>query len=410
VNPSTVYVGLNFLGWLVFTLIFTVNQVYYVTVVGMTPFQLVLVGTILEASVFLFEVPTGVVADVKSRRLSVVIGYIIMGCGFVLEGTVPLFWSVAVAQVLWGLGYTFTSGASEAWIADEVGESAAGEIYLRGSQWANIGALVAIPFSVLLGNIRITLPIVSGGIALIGLGVLLALVMEEDGFTPLPPGERTTWSRMGDTISLGRKMVQRQPVLLNLLGIGFILGFYSEGLDRLWTPHLLGNFIFPFQDTLTVVTWFGIIRGVRLLLSFMAIHQVRRRLDLQRARLIARLSRWINGLIIVALLGFGLTHSFWLALALFWVIGTLRNIDDPLYTALVNHKVDDSKVRATLLSVSSQANAIGQITGGPAVGWVGNLSIRAALFVSALFLSPVIPLYTRVLRKDNGEVVNPPLD
>lgn len=401
-NPSTVYVGLNFLGSLFFALIFTVNQVYYVTVVGMTPFQLVLIGTILEASVFLFEVPTGVVADVKSRRLSIVIGYIIMGCGFVLEGIVPFFWSVAIAQVLWGLGFTFTSGASEAWIADEVGEASVGEIYLRGSRWGNVGALIAIPFSVFLGDVRITLPIVSGGVSLIGLGVLLALVMREEGFTPLPIGERTTWGRVGDTISLGRKMVQRQPILLNLLGIGFILGFYSEGLDRLWTPHLLGNFTFPFQEILTVVTWFGIIRGVRLMISFMAIHQVRRRLDLQQTSLIGRLSRGINALIIAALLGFGLTRSFWLALLLFWAIGTLRNINDPLYTALVIRKVDDSKVRATLLSVSSQANAIGQITGGPAVGWVGNLSIRAALVVSALLLSPVVPLYTRVLRKDDS--------
>ena len=60
----------------------TVNLVFMVQVAGLDPLQMVLVGTVLEASVFLFEVPTGVVADVVSRRLSVIIGYAIIGAGF----------------------------------------------------------------------------------------------------------------------------------------------------------------------------------------------------------------------------------------------------------------------------------------------------------------------------------------
>ncbi len=62
--------------------IFTMNQAYQVTVVGLNPLQLVLVGTTLEAFLFIFEVPTGIVADVYSRRLSLVIGYVLMGMGF----------------------------------------------------------------------------------------------------------------------------------------------------------------------------------------------------------------------------------------------------------------------------------------------------------------------------------------
>ena len=55
------------------TLVWVLAPVYFVTVVGMSPLQLVLVGTFMELTVFLFEVPTGIVADVYSRRLSVVI-------------------------------------------------------------------------------------------------------------------------------------------------------------------------------------------------------------------------------------------------------------------------------------------------------------------------------------------------
>jgi DHA3 family tetracycline resistance protein-like MFS transporter len=78
VDAFTVYVILRFCASLLFSLIFTVNLIYHVTVVELTPLQLVLVGTILEATVFIFEVPTGVVADVKSRRLSIIVGYALM--------------------------------------------------------------------------------------------------------------------------------------------------------------------------------------------------------------------------------------------------------------------------------------------------------------------------------------------
>jgi hypothetical protein len=67
VNPYLVYLILSFASSLIFSLIFTVNLLYHVTVVELSPLQLVLVGTILETSVFLFEVPTGIVADVKMR-------------------------------------------------------------------------------------------------------------------------------------------------------------------------------------------------------------------------------------------------------------------------------------------------------------------------------------------------------
>jgi DHA3 family tetracycline resistance protein-like MFS transporter len=56
-----------------------------------------------------------------------------------------------------------------------------------------------------------------------------------------------------------------------------------------------------------------------------------------------------------------------------------------------------------MFSVSGQANAIGQIAGGPAVGAVGNTSMRAALVVSAVLLAPVAPLYAAARRHDADE-------
>jgi DHA3 family tetracycline resistance protein-like MFS transporter len=402
-NPFTVYLILEFGASLLFSAIFTVNMLYQVTVVELSPLQLVLVGTTLEATVFLFEIPTGVLADVRSRRLSIIIGYAVMGAGFVVEGSFPFFATVLLAQVIWGFGYTFTSGATQAWVADELGEGRAGEAYLRGAQAARVGALVAIPLSVALGSVSVATPIVVAGALMIMLAAALALIMTEEGFTPTPPEERTTWGMMLKTVRDARHMAQRQPVLLVLLAIGLFYGLYSEGFDRLWTPHLLEDYQAPWVDAVDSVVWFGAIRAVALVLSLAATEAVRRRVDTRRARPMARVLTTNAVLIVVTLAGFGLTRSFWIALALYWAIGVLRSVAEPLHTAWFNLRIDDAQVRATIFSVGGQVDAIGQIAGGPAVGAIGNASIRAALVTSALLLSPVLPLYATAIRHSGEE-------
>ena len=398
-NPFTVYLILQLSSALLFSLIFTVSQLYFVTVAQLPPLQLVLAGTILEATVFFCEIPTGVLADVRSRRLSVIIGYALMGVGFVVEGTFPLFGTIALAQVIWGFGYTFTSGATQAWIADELGEDRAGEAYLRGAQAARAGALVAIPIGVALGGLALQLPIVLGGLAMILLAIFLVFAMTEKGFTAMPPGERTTWGLMLKTVRDARQMARRQPILIVLLATSLFYGLYSEGFDRLWTPHLLENLPGPWLEGPEPVVWFGLIRAVMLLISLATTEVARRRVDTERGLSLARSLLLNAAMIILCLAGFALTKSFWIAVGLYLLIGALRNIADPLHMAWLNLSIDEPQVRATVFSVSGQADAIGQIAGGPVVGAIGNRSIRAALLSSALLLSPVLPLYAMVVRQ-----------
>ena len=73
-SPSTVYLIYSGASSLFFALIATVNIVYQLEVAKLSPLQLVLVGTSLEAICFLCQVPTGVLADVYSRRLAVILG------------------------------------------------------------------------------------------------------------------------------------------------------------------------------------------------------------------------------------------------------------------------------------------------------------------------------------------------
>ena len=177
-----VYLILSGVSSFAFAVIFTLNLVYQGEVVGLTPLQLVLVGTTLEATAFLFEIPTGIVADLYSRRLSVLIGYFLIGIGFMIEGALPFFWAVLLSQVIWGIGITFISGALEAWIVDEVGEARMGHVLMRGSQAGQIGGIVGIVVSVVLGSITLALPVIAGGRDFVALTVLLIVVMPETAF------------------------------------------------------------------------------------------------------------------------------------------------------------------------------------------------------------------------------------
>ena len=399
-SALTVYLLLNGGASLLFSLIFTVDMIYQVTVVGLSPLQLVLVGTTLEATAFLFEIPTGVLADVKSRRLSIIIGYLLTGVAFVVEGAFPLFGTVLLAQVLWGLGYTFTSGATEAWIADEVGPERAGEAFVQGSQAARIGGLVAIPLSIAAGSLNVRLPIVAGGLLFLGLAGFLALAMREEGFQPTPPGERSTWGHMWRTVQDARGLVGRQPVLLALLGIGLFYGLYSEGLDRLWTPHLLESYPAPWGGVLTPVIWLGGLRGVVAIAGLGAMELARRHLVTRPARVLGRLLMANSALIVAGVALLGLAPALWLAMLAYGLVATLRGVAAPLQQAWYNRRIDDAQVRATLFSVTSQVDALGQIGGGPLMGVVGNVSVRAALVVSAALLVPVLPLYRIAIRRE----------
>jgi DHA3 family tetracycline resistance protein-like MFS transporter len=103
----------------------------------------------------------------------------------------------------------------------------------------------------------------------------------------------------------------------------------------------------------------------------------------------------ITGLISAALIGFALSPLLGVALGLYLVITIARRIAIPLYTAWVNQKLD-SGTRATVLSMSGQVDAIGQIAGGPSVGLVArSFSVVAALVTSGLLLSPALFLIGR---------------
>ncbi len=390
---------------LIMQMIFTASVVYQVTTVQLNPLQLVLVGTTLEATVFLFEVPTGIVADAYSRRLSIIIGVALIGVGFILEGTVPRFDAILAAQLLWGVGYTFTSGATQAWISDEIGEERAGVAFLRAAQIENAGGLVGIALGAAIGSLAINLPIVAGGSTSIALALFLMLAMPERGFKPVPRENRNSFQHMAEILRQGMAMVRKRPVLFTILASGAIHGAFSEGFDRLWTAHMIQGVTLPTFGDFQPVVWFGAMRIVSALLGIGAIQFTRKRLDTTSHNRIARALFLISAMISSAVIAFALTRDFFIAAAMYWVAQVMRRLAGPIHDAWVNQRLDSS-VRATVISMSSQADALGQIAGGPAVGAIGSaISIRAAIVTSGVILLPVLWLYARTSRQsDVGEM------
>lgn len=379
-----------------FSVIATVNLVYQAEVAGLNPLQLVLVGTLLETVCFLCEVPTGIVADVYSRRLSVIVGFFLVGLGFVIEGLFPVFAVILLAQVIWGIGATFISGAEAAWIADEIGEARAGPAFLRAAQVGQIGGLLGAPVAIALGAIQLNLPILAGGVGIIGVGIFLLIGMPELGFRPTARGDRNSWQQMGHTFAAGLRSVRGRPLLVTLLVVAAVLGMASEGWDRLWIKHLLDDIALPGVGNLKPVVWVGVLTIGGMLLSLAATEVVRRRVDTREGRTIARLLLAASALRILGTVIFALAGSFLLAALAYWLGAVCRRVSAPLYMAWLNRGIEPS-VRATVLSMAAQVDALGQIAGGPAIGWLGTVSLRWALLATAAALSPVLPLYARTL-------------
>jgi MFS transporter, DHA3 family, tetracycline resistance protein len=379
---------------------FIVIAIYFVQQVGLTPLQLVLVGSVMELMVFVFQVPTGIVADLYGRKLSIVIACAIMGPGTILVGAVPEFWAALVGWALWGFGVTFMSGAWEAWITDEVGAENVGPVFVRGMQVAYIGALIGLPLWIGLATISLQGTVIADGVMTLAFGLIAVPLMPETAFRPRPrgPGAGRRTAREGVAL------VRRRPLLLLLVVTAFFAGAYSEGLDRLREAHFIRDIGLPSFLGLSDLWWFVVIGGGAMLLGLLVSSALLKRLTNASDRAMARLLLVLTALQIVTVIAFGLAPGFVFALLAFWGAGVARHLANPVEMTWLNQSIGDSSVRATVISIAGQSDAVGQVAGGPGIGAVGNgFGIRAALVAAGLVLTPALGLYGRALRHGGHE-------
>jgi DHA3 family tetracycline resistance protein-like MFS transporter len=205
------------------------------------------------------------------------------------------------------------------------------------------------------------------------------------------------------TFRRGLAAIGERPLLGTLMALWLVLALSTEGIDRLWEAHLLANFRFPAAGGLSSVVWFGAINVAFMLLSVGANEVARRRIDLADDAAVARALAATCALRIAGVVVFGLAGSFGLAVLGYLTSEVFRRVTQPLFTGWVNRHVDP-RVRATVLSMGGEVDAIGQLTGGPAIGLVGQLlSLRAAMVAVGLTLVPALPLLARARRQATAE-------
>jgi DHA3 family tetracycline resistance protein-like MFS transporter len=156
-------------------------------------------------------------------------------------------------------------------------------------------------------------------------------------------------------------------VMVTILLIAAIYGAASEGFDRLNVALLINNIGLPSFGRFDPVVWFAVISAGGLPFSLVASEIVRRRIDTTSHFAVAGYLSAINGLLIVTVIGFALAGNFAIAVAAMWATQLLRRTNAPLKSVWVNQSLEPS-VRATVFSMASQADSLGQILGGPLWG------------------------------------------
>jgi DHA3 family tetracycline resistance protein-like MFS transporter len=382
-----------------------VMAVYLVRDLHLTPLQLVLMGTAMEAAVFLFEVPTGVVADTYSRRLSLIVGYLGMGLAWVAVAFVSAPWLAIALWAVWGISYTFTSGAEEAWIADEIGAENVPRVFLQAARVGQAGAIVGLVLQVAVGAVWLRAGVVLGGVFTIAAGLACIALMDEHGFRPTPKEERLSPLReMRATATAGARYARAAPVIVLLVAVAVFMGASSESFDRLKEAHFLRDVGLPAIGSLSPVVWFGILWLVGMVNGLIGTTLLIRRVERRGRATISSSLLCCAAFELAALLLFALAWSPWVAIAGVLGVFLARNLAGPLYTIWLNEQITDSRVRATVFSISGQGDAIGQAAGGPVLGMIGNVwGIRAALMAGAVAIVPALGLFGRALAHRGAE-------
>ncbi|MBA8795908.1 DHA3 family tetracycline resistance protein-like MFS transporter [Friedmanniella endophytica] len=381
----------------------TLSLLFQVQVARLDPVQLVVVGTVLEASCFLGEIPTSVVADRFSRRASVIIGLVVAGVGFALQA-VPSFGAILAAQVVWGIGYTFVSSADVAWVVDEVGGDRVQPVLVRGTQLALAAGLVGTVAAGALGLLGLGLPLVVSGAGMVLLAGWLLFRMPET-WRPAAasgPGLRSAFRAAGHTFVEAVRASRASRLVRAFCLIGLLTGLSSEVVDRLWTARVVNQLgLPPWFDGLphASAVWFT---GFALVGQALALGTsvLANRISPAVAggdrphRLLAVLT----GLQVAAVVGFAVSGLLLPALLALWVRDATRAVAEPVQNAWLHRDLDPA-TRATVGSVVTQADALGQVAGGPPLGALATrTSIPLALLVAAVVQAPTVALFARLGR------------
>ena len=355
------------------------SGLYFVVDAHLSASQIVLLGTVVSATLALADIPTGVWADAIGRKWPLVIGHLFLAAGMVMTGLVTAFPLILVTQVLWGSGWAFLTGADVAWITDELDQPQRIARVLTTSARRDLagGATGMAVFGVLGWATSLATAIVVSGASMAALGLFVAARFTERNFRPT---REQRWSASLSIFRLGVSLARRDhEVLLVFVATMLINGAALVG----WLfPRQLVNLGFP-SDPVLWYTAFGICSSAA---SFVTLCIVEARLDgVGVARRVYALTCFIGmlGLVVLAVAPDALIGGAGVLL----VSGIAFNVTRTVSVIWVNRRTT-SDVRATVHSFLDQAECIGEIIGGFALTLLAQVAgISIALLASAALIA-----------------------
>jgi MFS family permease len=355
------------------------SSLYFVVTAHLSAFQLLVLGTVMAVTMLLSDIPTGVWSDAFSRKWPLVIGHGFLAAGMVMTGFVTAFPLLLVTQVLWGLGWAFSTGADVAWVTDELDRpERIARVLTARARWDLLGGVTGmVAFGVLGWAASLATAIVVSGAAVALLGLFVARQFTEDDF--IPTRERR-WNASLSIFRRGLTLARRDHEILLVLAATMIIN--GAGVITWLFPKQLVRLGFP-NDPVLWYTALGILSSA---VGVVALYIVQARIDgVGVARRIYALACFIGvlGLIVLAYAPNALTGGVGVLL----VGGIAFNVNRAVSVIWVNRRTT-SDVRATVHSFLSQAETIGEILGGFALAVLAQAAgISVALITSGALIA-----------------------
>lgn len=339
---------------------------------GLTNLEAFAANAFFSLGMFVFEIPTGVVADTLGRRMSYLLGTLTLAVTTVMYWLLWVwqspFWAWAIVSVLLGLGFTFFSGAVDAWLVDALHATGyTGSLEAVFGRAVIVGNVAMLSGSVLGGIIaqltNLGVPfLVRAGILLI-MFVVAAVLMRDLGFTP-DRGEGPLQATRTVLRASVRYGLGNRPVRWLMLTTPFTMGVGIYAFYAL-QPYLLE--LWGDEGAYSIAGLAAaLLSGAGIVGGFLA-PVVRRRFRKRTSVILLAAASSALALVVLAV-----TANFWAAMLLIAVWGVASSIDDPVHRAYLNDMIP-SKQRATVLSFDSLLGSAGGAAIQPVLGRAADL-------------------------------------